>query len=97
YSASVRHALRGTALDWLVAVGRSAQMPPKAMNLVRDLPVALLHVNHGYTLGCALRLRKQLGHGAGRVPVSLDTHDIQSHVLQERNERNPWTRRPDRL
>ena len=97
YTASVRHALRGTALDWLVAVGRSAQMPAEAMNLVRDLPVALFHVNHVYTLGFALRLRKQLGHATGRVPVILETHDIQSRVLQDRSERNPWTRRPDSL
>lgn len=95
--ASVRHALRGTALDWLVAVGRSAQMSAEAKKLVRDLPVVLFHVNHVYTLGFALRLRKQLGGSAAHVPVILETHDIQSHVLQEKSERNPWTRHPDSL
>ena len=97
YTATLRHAFRGTALDWMVAVGRSAQLPAEAMSLARDLPVALFHVNHVYTLGFALRLRKQLARDAGRVPVILETHDIQSHVLQEKGELNPWTRRPDRL
>ena len=95
YTASVRHGLGGTALNWIVAIGRSAQLPDDAISFVRELPVSLIHVNHVYTLGFARRLRQQLVSDRGRVPIIVETHDVQSHLLQERGDRNPWTRRPD--
>jgi len=59
--------------------------------------VTLLHVNYVQTLGFALRLRKKLaGHGT-RMPIILETHDVQSHLLQEIGELNPWTHKPDLL
>lgn len=97
YTASFRHALRGTALDWIVDMGSAAQLPDDVIRLVRQLPVALIHVNHVYTLGFSRRLRQQLVCGGNRVPIILETHDVQSHVLQERGELNPWRRRPDSL
>jgi polysaccharide biosynthesis protein PslH len=95
--ASVRHRLRGTVLDWMVEIGRSAHLPDDIARYVRRLPVALIHVNHVFTMGFADRLRKQFVQDGGRVPLILETHDVQSHVLHERSEPNPWTRRPDRL
>ena len=38
----------------------------------------------------------QLGRGLP-LPIIVETHDVQSQLLQEKGERNPWTRRPDRL
>jgi hypothetical protein len=57
--------------------------------------VKLLQVNHVFTLGFALGLRKELGERYGVLPLILDTHDIQSHVVQEKHELNPWTKRAD--
>jgi glycosyltransferase involved in cell wall biosynthesis len=31
------------------------------------------------------------------MPIILETHDVQSHMLQERRELNPWTCKPDLL
>lgn len=97
YSASLRYAFRGTALDWMIAAGRSARLPADAIRAFSNHPVVLFHVNHVYTLGFALRLREEIAGRGLHVPIILETHDIQSHVIQEKGELNPWTRKPDRL
>jgi len=97
YKASVRHALRGTVLDWQVAIGRAARLSGKDIDCLRALHPVLLHVNHVYTLDFALDLRRLLFGGRSRLPVILETHDVQSHLLFERGIPNPWTRRRDRL
>ncbi len=95
YLAWIRHGFRGTALDWIIFTARSAQLPEDAVRLVRRLPVALVHVNHVYTLGFARGLIRTL---KGRqTPIILDTHDIQSLALKDRGEINPWTHRHDTL
>jgi glycosyltransferase involved in cell wall biosynthesis len=95
YQATLQHGRHGTALDWIVAIGRSAQLTADSMKLVRGLRVELFHANHVFTLGFALRLRKQLLGRLNCVPMILDTHDIQSHIVHEKKERNPWTGRTD--
>lgn len=95
YSASLRHGFYGTALDWIVDIGESAEVPNDVADHIRRSPVALLHVNHVFTMGFAQRLRKELVRTGHHVPLVLETHDVQSHVLHERGEPNPWTRRPD--
>ncbi len=97
YTASIRHAFRGTALDWMIAIGRSVRLPVDLMHCLADVPVTLLHVNYVQTLGFALRLRKTLAGRRIRLPIVLETHDIQSHLLHERHDLNPWTHQPDRL
>lgn len=97
FKASIRHAFRGTALDWQVTVGRAARLSDEAIDFVRGLRSVLFHVNHVYTLGFALDFRKRLFGANSRLPIILETHDIQSHLSQENGTRNPWTRRPDRL
>jgi len=97
YVTSLRHAFRGTALDWQIGIARCTRLPADAIRLFRDTPIALLHVNHVYTLGFALRLRRKLTGRGARVPIILDTHDIQSHLLLERGDINPWTRKQDSL
>jgi len=95
YAATLRHGLRGTALDWLIAMAASAQLTPEQRRLVVTSNVKLIHVNHVFTLGFALRLKRQLSGKSSDVPMLLDTHDIQSYVVQEKRETNPWTRRLD--
>jgi hypothetical protein len=97
FSATLRYRRRGTALDWLVAIGRSTQLTSESLRLLKNLPVALFHVNHVFSLGFALRLKEKLTLREKDVPVILDTHDIQSQMLHEKQEPNPWTHRPDSL
>jgi glycosyltransferase involved in cell wall biosynthesis len=97
YKASARHAVFGTALDWLVAIGRAARLAEADIAFLQGLRPALFHVNHVYTLGFALDLRKRLLPRKPRLPIILETHDVQSQLLGERRERNPWTRRQDRF
>jgi len=97
YVATIRHGLRGTALNWVVDIARSAQLLPGDVRLIRESAVALIHVNHVYTLDFARRLRRQWVRDGQRVPMIVETHDVQSRVLQERGDLNPWTKRPDTL
>jgi glycosyltransferase involved in cell wall biosynthesis len=97
YKASIRYALLGTVLDWQVAIGAAARLSRKDLDFLATLPTPLFHVNHVYTLGFALNLRNLLFGGRSRLPVILETHDVQSHLLFERGIRSPWTRRPESL
>jgi polysaccharide biosynthesis protein PslH len=96
YIAWVTHAFRGTALDWVVSTGKSAELPDEITRLVSNLSVVLIHVNHVFTLGFAERL-KQRFHWGSQVPMILETHDIQSHLMNERRDINPWTHKYDSL
>jgi glycosyltransferase involved in cell wall biosynthesis len=97
YKASIRHAFRGTLLDWQVAVGKAAQLSGDDIDFLSKLRPTLFHVNHVYTLGFALDLRMRLLGRDSQLPVILETHDVQSHLVHERSHPNPWTRRPDAL
>ncbi len=97
YTASLRHAFRGTALNWAFAMGNSARLPADLIRFLRCTPVTLLHVNYVQTLGFALRLRKKLAGRGTATPMILETHDVQSHLLQQIGELNPWTHKPDLL
>ena len=91
YVTWVEHLFRGTALDWFVFTGRSACLPDDVIRTIRQLPVALIHVNHVSTLGFAQRLVRQVVPSDGRVPMILETHDIVAEFLHGRGEINPWT------
>ena len=97
FKASVRYGFRGTVLDWQVEIGKASRLPDEDIDFLGGLRAVLLHVNHVYTLGFALDLRKQVLSGGSRLPIILETHDVQSHALQERGDLNPWTRRLDPL
>jgi polysaccharide biosynthesis protein PslH len=97
YTAWVRHGFRGTALDWIVFTAKSAQLSDQAIRFIGGLPVALMHVNHVFTLGFAQRLLQQSVRFGQHVPMILETHDVQSQRLQDRGEINPWTHRHDTL
>ena len=97
YKASIRHAFRGTVLDWQVAEGRAARLSDESTEVIGHLRVALVHVNHVYTLGFAMDMCRRLWGGTHSLPIILETHDVQSHLLENRGDRNPWTRRPDRF
>jgi polysaccharide biosynthesis protein PslH len=97
YTTSLRHGFRGTALDWTVGIGRAARLTDDALQSFRKAPVTLLNVNHVYTLGFALQLLRSLRGRRSRIPIILDTHDIQSNLILERGDVNPWTKKQDSL
>jgi glycosyltransferase involved in cell wall biosynthesis len=95
YTGWVKHRLAGTALDWIVTTAMSARLPEDVLQFIGQLPVALLDVNHVFTLGFAQQLLRRVVRSTHRIPIILETHDVQSHLLEERNEINPWTHRAD--
>ncbi len=97
YLAWAGHSFRGTALDWIVFTSKSAQLPVDAIRFLRSLHVALIHVNHVFTLGFAQRLLQSAVRPGCRVPMILDTHDVQTNAMKDRREINPWTHRQDRF
>ncbi len=97
YAAWVKHGFRGTALDWIVFTAGSAQLSHDAIRFIRNLRVTLVHVNHVFTLGFAQRLLSRYVRQGHRVPMILETHDVQSQRLLDRGEINPWTHRSDKL
>jgi len=84
-----------TALDWMIATANSARAPKDLIRLLRESQVALVHVNHVFTLRFATSLISQLNLSSRNIPIILETHDIQANALEERGEINPWTRRFD--
>jgi glycosyltransferase involved in cell wall biosynthesis len=86
-----------TSLDWIVEMGACSRPSPSLLDYLRDRRVALLHVNHVFTLGFAHRLQHELGKLGHQLPLILETHDIQSQIFCERTELNPWTGSPDGL
>src|ERR1700733_2203733 len=94
----IRHLLfPRTALDWIIEIGYSSRPPRILLDYLRKRRISLLHVNHVFTLGFVRRLRQELGQLRRGLPLLVETHDIQSQILRERNERNPWTGRQDDL
>jgi len=91
YVTWVEHLFRGTALDWIVFTGRSARLPDDVIRSIRQLSIALIHVNHVFTLGFAQRLLRQVLRSDDPVPMILETHDIVAEFLHGRGEINPWT------
>lgn len=94
YTAWIRQGFRGTALDWVVNTGKSAQLRKDFTEFLKGLRIALIHVNHVFTLGFAERLLGYLP-SAKQAPMILETHDVQSHLLGQRKDVNPWTHKLD--
>jgi len=97
YTSWISKTFRGTALDWIVFTANSALLPKAAIEFIHEHTVALVHVNHVYTLAFARRLLKQVVQSPNPVPMILETHDIQSHFLRDKGEINPWTHKLDTL
>ena len=95
YVGWLEHAFRGTALDWIVFTGESGRLSEDAVRAIRELPIALIHVNHVYTLGFAERLLRKVIRPDHPVPMILETHDVLANSLHERREINPWTHQYD--
>lgn len=96
YLTWIRRGLRPTALEWIVFTGGSAALNEREIQEIRDSNVALMQVNHVFTLGFAERLLRQVTSSSRHIPIILETHDVQAHLLAERGDVNPWTHRLDK-
>ncbi len=94
YTSSLRHFFRGTVLDWSYAIAASAPLPAELLRFLENSEVALFHVNYVQLLGFAAHLRSSIV-SRQKIPFILETHDVQSQLLQERREPNPWTHKLD--
>jgi glycosyltransferase involved in cell wall biosynthesis len=97
YTSWISNTFRGTALDWIVFTANSALLPKADIEFIHGHTVALIHINHVYTLAFARHLLKQVVPSPNPVPMILETHDIQSHFLRDKGEINPWTHKLDTL
>jgi polysaccharide biosynthesis protein PslH len=97
YTVWLRHACRPTALDWIIMTGASADLPKDAESVIGNAQIGLIHVNHVFTLGFARRLRRRIIRNGQRIPMILETHDVQARMLTDRGDINPWTHRADTL
>ena len=97
YTTSLRYGFRGTVLEWESAMAKSAVLPESFDQILKMAPVAFMHVNYVQTLGFADQLRRRLTARRSYIPIILETHDVQSHLMQERRELNPWTHKPDQI
>ena len=95
YTAWVKQGFRGTALDWIVFTAGAVQLPREATRFLDEARVALVHANHVFTVGFAERLIGQVSRSGARVPMILETHDIQALALEDKGEINPWTHSVD--
>jgi|SRR5579872_531767 len=97
YREWLRHSFRGTALDWIVFTAASARLPVEVRRFLSGLQVSLVHVNHVFTLQFTCDLLRSTIRSGAKVPMIVETHDIQAVALEDRGEINPWTHRPDTL
>lgn len=98
---SIVRKLRGrwrgqNAMHWALEPGHAANLPQSLRTLVlsAELDVRFILANHIYTLPVAQKLRAIL---PTAVPIALVTHDIQSHVLLDNSEINPFTGQSDTI
>ena len=97
YHASNWRSFFGTVLDWQVVIARACRLRDEETDLLRQHPAVLFHVNHLYTLGFALDLRKRLFSVDSRPPIILETHDFQSHLTHAKGDLNPRHGKRDSL
>jgi glycosyltransferase involved in cell wall biosynthesis len=95
YVSWARNSFRGTALDWIAFTARSARLSNRIIELLSELPIVLVHVNHVFTFDFTERLIHIVGQRLRSAPIILETHDIQANALDDRGEINPWSHRRD--
>lgn len=97
YTEWLKLGFHGTALDWIVFTAASAHISEEAHDFIRNAHISLVHVNHVFTLEFVRKLLKRSIPSGEKIPMILETHDIQSYALKERGEVNGWTHRIDRV
>jgi polysaccharide biosynthesis protein PslH len=81
------------AMHWALAPAHFTQPAEELLQTIERHDVKLLLANHVYTLPFALRLKAILARGGKNVPLIGVTHDVQTHIVMDRNAKAPWRRR----
>jgi hypothetical protein len=97
YQALNWRAFSGTVLDWQVVIAQACRLRGEETDFLRPHQAVLFHVNHLYTPGFAVHLRKRLFSADSRPPLILETHDFQSQLTHRKGDLNPRTGRHDSL
>jgi glycosyltransferase involved in cell wall biosynthesis len=82
------------SMHWALEPGQVASLPRRVLDVAREFDIRLVLANHVYTLPVAMKLRASLPSAA---PIAVVTHDVQSHVLLDNSETNPFTGQPDTI
>ncbi len=80
------------SMHWALEPGQAASLPRRILGIAREFDIRLILANHVYTLPVAMKLRASLPSAS---PIAVVTHDVQSHVLLDNSESNPFTGQPD--
>lgn len=85
-------AMRLNAMHWALAPAQFTDLNDRLKALLSEAETPLILANHVYTMPVAIKIRKHL-EKLGQKPVLLTcTHDVQSHILIDRDAKAPWKR-----
>jgi polysaccharide biosynthesis protein PslH len=84
------------AMHWALAPAHFTQPSLELLDTLAREDIPLLLANHVYTLPFAIRLKSILESLGKRVPLLAVTHDVQAHILLDRDAKAPWRRETER-
>lgn len=83
-------AMRLNAMHWALAPSQFTEVNARLASILAEKETPLIIANHVYTMPFALKVRNLL-QKQGQSPLLLAcTHDVQSHVLIDRQAKAPW-------
>ncbi|MFT3673430.1 glycosyltransferase [Aestuariivirga sp.] len=83
--------LKRNAVHWSLAPAHFAIPSSRLIEILRKDDVALILANHVYTLPFAMKLRDAARADGKSIRVAVVTHDVQSHILLDRQASTPWS------
>lgn len=85
-------AMRLNAMHWALAPAQFTEMNPRLIELLGEAETPLVIANHVYTMPFALKVRNHLQKRGKSPRLVACTHDVQSHILIDRDAKAPWKR-----
>jgi glycosyltransferase involved in cell wall biosynthesis len=79
------------AMHWALTPAHFTEPAPRLETILAVDNVRLILANHVYTMPFAVKLQRALAQQGKRVPLLVVTHDVQSHVLLDKNASAPWS------
>ncbi len=79
------------AMHWAVAPAHLTKVPEELVSILVTEDVSVLLVNHVYTMPFATKLRAILASRGKTIPILVVTHDVQTHILRDKNSVAPWS------
>jgi glycosyltransferase involved in cell wall biosynthesis len=85
-------AMRLNAMHWALAPAQFTEVNARLAAILAEGETPLILANHVYTMPFALKVRQQLEKQGQSPRLLACTHDVQSHVLIDREAKAPWKR-----